>query len=222
MSDEPVRRHSVAEEPTLIKGEIERAEAEARNGLRQFDAGMAAVQDALEKGLQFKLRTSLILALHREALIGISSSAGSFRPAGVAISGSRHQPVGAHQVPELIEELCDYINERWTSASPIHLSSYAMWRLNWIHPFSDGNGRTSRIISYIVLCIATKSLLPGTPTIPDHIVKNRQPYFDALEDADLKFADGATIDVGKMESLLEGLLAKQLMSVIDRARGTPT
>jgi Fic family protein len=221
MSDEPTRRHSVAEEPSLIKGDKERAEAEARNGLRQFDAGMAAVQDALDRGGQFKLRPSLILALHREALIGISSSAGSFRPAGVAISGSRHEPVGAHQVPELIEELCDYVNDRWDVASPIHLAAYVMWRLNWIHPFSDGNGRTSRVISYIVLSVASKIILPGSPTIPDHIVSNRRPYFDALEDADLIFSFEQKIDVGKMEDLLESLLAKQLMSVIKKARGQP-
>ncbi|MCA3564549.1 MAG: Fic family protein [Methylocystis sp.] len=215
------RRHSVAEEVALITDDRLRAEAEARNGLRQFDLGMRAVEDALEKGDQFKLRSSLILSLHRQALQGISPLAGTFRPAGVGIQGSKHNPVGAHLVPELIEEMCDYINDRWKSASPIHLAAYAMWRLNWIHPFSDGNGRTSRIVSYIVLCISTRSRLPGSPTIPDHIVENRKPYFDALEDADRKYAATMSIDVGIMEALLKSLLAKQLMSVITKAAGAP-
>jgi len=55
-----------------------------------------------------------------------------------------------------------------------------MWRLNWIHPFADGNGRTSRILSYVVLSIRSGALPPGTPTIPDLIVENRQPYFAAI------------------------------------------
>ena len=143
----PDRRHSVAEDAELIRDPAEVARAEARNGLRQFDLGLRMVEDALGKGASFKLRPSLLLALHREALTGISAAAGLFRPAGVGIEGSRHAPPGAHLVPELIEELCDYVNGRWRKATPIHLSAYIMWRLNWIHPFVDGNGRTSRVAS---------------------------------------------------------------------------
>jgi Fic family protein len=142
MTNDTPKRHSVAEEPQTVFNENERAETEARNGLIQFDAGMEAVDDAILKGDKFKFRSSLILGLHRKALEGISSQAGTFRPAGVTITGSDHNPIGAHMVPEYVEEMCDYINERLRSASAIHLSAYAMWRLNWIHPFTDGNGRT--------------------------------------------------------------------------------
>ncbi len=174
------KRDSRALEPQLITDPKARAEAEARNVLRQYDAGLAAIQSALERG-SFKLRPSLILALHREALSGVSIFAGNYRPGGVAIEGSRHEPVGAHLVPELVEGLCDYVNENWEKSTPIHLGSYVMWRLNWIHPFADGNGRTSRNASYIVLSVRAGAILPGTPTIPDQIVDNRNPYFDALD-----------------------------------------
>lgn len=97
---EGTRRHSVATEAYLIKDETERAEAEARNGLRQFDAARAMIIDAIDKGAKWKLRPSLLLALHREALQGISLYAGNFRPADVAIQGSEHKPLGAHRVPE--------------------------------------------------------------------------------------------------------------------------
>ncbi|WP_456663465.1 Fic family protein [Bradyrhizobium sp. LB13.1] len=85
-----------------------------------------------------------------------------------------------------------------------------MWRLNWIHPFADGNGRTSRIVSYVVLSVRAGAVLPGTPTIPDQIIDNRKPYFDALDEADLVFRGGGRIDVSKMEDLLASLLANQL------------
>jgi Fic family protein len=68
--------------------------------------------------------------------------------------------------------------------SAVHLSAYTMWRLNWIHPFSDGNGRTSRIFSYILLSVKFGQYIPETMTIPDQIVANRKPYFEALESAD--------------------------------------
>jgi hypothetical protein len=51
--------------------------------------------------------------------------------------------------------------------------------------------------------------LPGTPTIPDQIVDNREPYFEALDAADLAFREGG-VDVLKMEELLGFLLANQL------------
>jgi Fic family protein len=211
------RRDSRALEPDLIKDPQARAEAEARNGLRQYDAGIKVVQSALERS-PFKLRVSLVLALHREALAGISVFAGNFRPAGVKIEGSKHEPVGAHLVPELVEEMCDYVNSCWDESTPIHLGAYIMWRLNWIHPFADGNGRTSRILSYVVLSIRAGAVLPGTPTIPDQIVDNRNPYFDALDSADAAWREGR-IDVSEMEKLLSTLLAKQLANFYESVGG---
>jgi Fic family protein len=202
------RRHSRALEPELIGDPQEKAAAEARNGFRQYDAAIGAIHAALDRGA-FKLRPSLILGLQREALAGISSYAGNYRPGGVAIEGSKHEPVGAHLVPELVEDMCDYVNEHWEESTPIHLAAYVMWRLNWIHPFADGNGRTSRVVSYLVLSVRAGVILPGTPTIPDQIVDNRKPYFDALDAADAAFRDGR-IDVTKMEDLLASLLAAQL------------
>jgi Fic family protein len=215
--DERDRRDSRALEPELISDPLARAAAETRNGLRQYDAAIATIQSALDRG-SFRLRPSLILGLHREALAGISSYAGNYRPGGVAIEGSKHEPVAAHLVPELVEDLCDYVNDRWDTSTPIHLAAYLMWRLNWIHPFADGNGRTSRIISYVVLSIRAGAVLPGTPTIPDYIVDNRQPYFDALDAADLACRTGA-IDVSKMEKLLAALLARQLANFYQAVGG---
>lgn len=215
--EERERRDSRALEPELITDPQEKAAAEARNGFRQYDAAVGAIQTALERGA-FKFRPSLILSLQREALAGISSYAGNYRPGGVAIEGSQHEPVGAHLVPELVEDMCDYVNDHWHQSTPIHLAAYVMWRLNWIHPFADGNGRTSRIVSYVVLSVRAGALLPGTPTIPEQIVDNRKPYFDALDAADSACRAG-TIDVSKMEELLGGLLANQLAEFYKSAGG---
>lgn len=215
--NERERRDSRALEPELVTDPREKAAAEARNGLRQYDAAIGAIQSALERG-SFKLRPSLVLALQREALAGISSYAGNYRPGGVAIEGSTHEPVGAYLVPELLEDMCEYVNTHWEESTPIHLAAYVMWRLNWIHPFADGNGRTSRIISYVVLSVRAGAILPGTPTIPDQIVDNRNPYFEALDAADLACQEGK-IDVSKMEDLLASLLANQLAGFYQSAGG---
>ncbi len=211
------RRDSYAAEPELIKDPQKLAEAEARNGLRQYDSGIAAAQTALERQ-SFKLRLSLILGLHREALAGISNFAGNFRPGSVQITKSDHQPPPFHLVPQLVEEMCDYVNEQWDSATALHLAAYVMWRLNWIHPFADGNGRTSRIVSYVVLTIRSGFILPGTPTIPDQIVSDRSGYFAALDFADSAWKQNR-LDVSAMENLLGGMLAHQLAAFYESAGG---
>jgi Fic family protein len=215
--EEAERRHSRALEPQLITGPQLKAEAEAANGLRQYDLAAQAVLTAIER-LPFRLRASLILSFHREALRGISSYAGNWRPGDVEIQHSRHEPPGAHLVPELVEDMCDYVNSNWETASPIHLGAYVMWRLNWIHPFADGNGRTSRILSFYVLFSKLGALLPGTPTLPDLIKDHRGLYEEALDQAD-DACKKDMIDVSKMEALLEALLAKQLARVYEMAAG---
>jgi len=216
-------RHSRAEEPEQITDPQLVAEAEARNGLRQFDLGIEIVKDALDKienGNAWKLRVSAILSLQREALNGLSIYAGLTRPGPVSISHSAHQPPDNHLVQGLLEEMCDYVNDNWTASTPVHVGAYLMWRLNWIHPFADGNGRTSRIVSYVAMSVRSGVVLPGSPTIPDYIVGHKKPYYDALDAADQAYREGR-IDVSAMEALLGSLLAKQLAAFYETAVGAP-
>jgi Fic family protein len=212
-------RHSEAQEVELISDPDELARQEALNGLCQFDKVVEIVEYYLQPGYAFRLRPSQILTLHRTALEGISKYAGNWRPANIAIGGSAHQPIGAHQVPEMVEELCDYVNQHWNDKTPLHLSAYVMWRLNWIHPFTDGNGRTSRATSYLVLCMRLGYLLPGKRSIPDQIAEDRTPYYKALEAADSAW-NGGHVDLTAMENLLATMLAKQLHAVYEDSIGS--
>ena len=114
-NEEREARESRAAEPELITDPQEKAEAEAANGLRQYDYAVKSVYEALERQ-PFKLRVSRIFSFQREALQGISPFAGLARPAGIEIKGSKHEPPAAHLVQELLEDLCDYVNEHWDLA----------------------------------------------------------------------------------------------------------
>jgi Fic family protein len=168
-------RHSRALDAELITDPDLKAQREVSNGLRQFDAVAEKIEYWTHPERPFKLRLSAILDLHRIALEGLSSYAGNFRPAGIEIKGSKHRPAGAHMLAGLVEEMCDYINDNWKKKSPVHLSSYVLWRLNWIRPFTDGNGRTSRAVSYLVLCVGLGYRLPGSKTIPEQIADEKTP-----------------------------------------------
>lgn len=112
--------------------------------------------------------------------------------------------------------MCEYVNGHWSSASAVHLCAFVLWKLNWIHPFADGNGRTARAVSYVVLSIKLDSILPGTPTIPEQIADDKTPYYAALESADTAFKAGQ-IDVGDLERMLGAMLAKQLLNAAKAA-----
>jgi Fic family protein len=115
--------------------------------------------------------------------------------------------------------MCDYVNLNWLApANAVHLSAYVMWRLNWIHPFFGGNGRSSRAASYLVLSARLGFLLPGVKSIPELIVANRESYYAALRSADRACEAGGQ-DLSAMEDLLSSLLAQQLVSFHELATG---
>lgn len=209
MSDK--ERHSEAAEASLITDEDERARRESANAVGQFDMVLDLIEEVTRTDRPFRLRVSAILSLHRRALDGLSAYAGTTRPGDVSIGKSKHTPPAAHLVPELLEEMCDYVNEKWSEVTALHLCAYVMWRLNWIHPFVDGNGRTSRAVSYYVLCAKLGYVLPGHQTVPEQIAADKEPYYLALEAADEGSKDDA-VDVSEMESLLDDCIANQLLS----------
>ena len=209
-------RHSIAETPLLLSDPDEIARRETENGIRQFNLAVEIIRSFVKDPERpFKLRSSIILQLHKAALEGLHVLAGTYRNTPVKIQGSGHTPPDAAFVSEEVELLCQYVNANWVR-SAIHLASYVLWKLNWIHAFSDGNGRTARIVSYVVLSVKLDSLLPGAPTIPEQIAADKKPYYDALENADKAF-EKEKIDVSVLEALMEATLATQLVSAARQA-----
>jgi Fic family protein len=206
-------RHSEALDPEIISDPIERTHRETRNGLLQAEEVLNWVETFADGQRPFRLRPSMILSLHRIAMEGVKALAGTFRTTPVTIHGSKHQPPLPHLVPELVEDMCEEINQKWlTDTSAIELGAYVLWRMNWIHPFVDGNGRTARAVSYLVLCVRLGYRLPGKKTIPEHIATDKKPYYSALESADAG-------DLVPLSNYLAELLAQQLLEVYDSATG---
>jgi len=150
----------------------------------------------------------MVMKLNLKAVEGLQPDAGRYRLSAMRIKHSKHIPVPAEEVPRYVDEMCEYVNSNWEKPAN-HLAAYVMWRLNWIHPFSDGNGRTSRAVSYLILCVRLKALLPGDRTIPKQIEENKDPYYKRLELADASDLAGS-IDLSEMEVLLTHLLVQQI------------
>lgn len=211
-----VDRETRSKAAHVIEDADERAALEAENALLQFDEVLDLIDLAVRDGRPFRLKPSTILGLHRTAMQGVHPQAGTFRNAPVEIGGSKHNPPHESLVASKVEDLCEWVTRIWNEKSAIELCAYIMWRLNWIHPFADGNGRTTRAVAYLVLCVRSGARLPGFPTIPEQIASDKEPYCNALEALD-EAAEDENTDIAPMMSRLEHYLQQQLQAVLDAA-----
>jgi len=121
-----------------------------------------------------------------------------------------HIPPHFEDVSDLMDRFFSLIHENWTLIdNPTILPAYALWRLNWIHPFIEGNGRTARAASYYLICMKHGRLLPGKRIVPERIRDDRAPYYAALRSADQAWDQGK-LDVSELAKYLGKLLIGQL------------
>jgi Fic family protein len=137
------------------------------------------------KGLVNKKRLDEddILKIHALILQGIDDpSAGRYRNIPVRIAGSPVIMPNYMKVPTLMSEFSRWLRGK-NSMNPVRRAAEAHYRLVSIHPFTDGNGRTSRLLMNLLLMQAG---------YPPAIIRpeDRHDYIAALEKAQL----GGAID----------------------------
>ena len=160
-------------------------------------------QQAQQPPLSF-INQVTICYLHVLCMNILIPNAGDYRIIQVYVSD--YTPPPAERVPPLMKEFVEDLNKKWHSHDHIQIASFALWRLNWIHPFENGNGRTSRAFSYFLMSMKEKINFPvrGDYSI-DNLLQNnfRREYVQALEEAD----NG---NIAPLEQLLENLLKEQV------------
>ncbi len=186
---------------------------EVSNGNRQYDFLHSIVSAATAVGRPF-LSAHVIKALNFHAITCLHPYAGEYRPCQVKVGV--HMPPDHYRVDALMEDFVNYVNRNWSDSDPVVLAAFVLWRLNHIHPFINGNGRTARAACYFVLCLHLGQLLPGKTILPELIRQNRDEYCAALQAAD------QSIPTGKLDiSALHGLLARLVQEQIDSANESP-
>jgi Fic family protein len=202
----------------LLCAPEEKAEREAKNGVDQLDY-IAYLVNELHVDAA---RESYFRELHRLAIEGIYPCGGNYRNANmrVKIEGSRHDLPHEALVPSLVGDLLNFLSTQRNQQSSLERAAYALWRVNWIHPFAGGNGRTARAPTYLLLCIDNGATLPGVPTMPALIYRRRKEYVRALRAADAAEKNG-TPDVSEMAALLRDVLTEQLASAVQKLAMPP-
>ncbi len=102
---------------------------------------------------------------------------GKFRDGEVRIAGSSQIPPTFSEVPKLLNSLATEIRSKRKSNHPVELAAYVHNRLVNIHPFTDGNGRTARLMMNWILI---RSRFP--PVIVEFT--DREQYCNELEKGD--------------------------------------
>ncbi|MFU7501294.1 MAG: Fic family protein [Candidatus Tisiphia sp.] len=119
-----------------------------------------------------------ILSIHALILKGIDDyNAGCYRRVAVRISGSRVIMPNPVKVPNLMADFIAWLNSS-KDMHPVQFAGEAHYRLVTIHPFSDGNGRTARLLMNLILIMA------GYPPAIIRL-QERLPYITSLETAQL-------------------------------------
>lgn len=183
------------------------ARVQEQNLLRQYDLLANCIEIGQRKGIEAFDKYTL-WALNAAAVSNIAQFGGRFREQPIYVG--QHRPPHFSTVANLMDQFLSLIHENWDIMNhPTMLPAYALWRMNWIHPFIEGNGRTARAACYYLICMRAGQLLPGTKIVPERIRENREPYYAALRAADRHWEQG-DFDVSELADYLQGLLADQL------------
>jgi Fic family protein len=177
-----------------------------KNLIRQYDLLTTSIEIGLQQG-PTSFDKYLLWALNHVAVAGLSQFGGRFRQEPIYVGN--HLPPHFREVPDLMDRFVSVIHENWYLWTPTFLASYALWRLNWIHPFIEGNGRTARAACYYLLCARSNVLFGGKKIVPERIRENREPYIAALRASDAAW-DAGHLDLASMTNYLAQLLQAQL------------
>jgi len=173
---------------------------------RQYELLTNCIEIGLMKGA-IAFDKFLLWALNHVAVANISQFGGRFRREPIYVGN--HKPPHFNNVDDWMDRFISTVQENWYIWTPTELAAYGLWRLNWIHPFIEGNGRTARAACYYLLCVRSGALLPGKKIIPERISESRNEYEEALVKADRAWDEGH-LDFSAMENYIAGLLFDQL------------
>ncbi|MBD2150745.1 Fic family protein [Pseudanabaena sp. FACHB-1277] len=161
----------VINEGMTISGKSMREHLEAIN----HKEAILFIEDLVTQKME--LSEYILKQIHGIVLYGIDrKNAGVYRKLPVAIAGSKHLPPQPYLLQDLMEDYFRFYELHKNDLHPVVLAAEMHERLVSIHPFIDGNGRTSRLIMNLIL------LQHGFPlAIIGGDYESRMAYYDALE-----------------------------------------
>ncbi len=176
-----IRGSLAIEGNTLSEGEIRtilegktvvappREVQEVRNAIKVYD-----------QLLQWEsTREANLLTAHKLMMTGLIDDAGVYRSGDVGVMGKEsviHVAPQASRVPQLMADLFGWLST--TDAHPLIASAVFHYEFEFIHPFSDGNGRIGRLWQTLIL--SRWRPLFGELPVESMIHQRQEGYYEAL------------------------------------------
>ena len=181
--------------------ELVSQKAEPRNRSEQEIAGYREVLATIHESYEYITpRPNIILQLHRD-LYSYSQGniGGTYKNSDNVIAetdAEGHQkarfiPVPAFQTAEAIDELCARFLEAWEANLIDKLILIPMFILDFlcIHPFNDGNGRMSRLLT-LLLFYKAGYIVGKYVSMEMLIEKTKETYYEALQASSVGWHEG--------------------------------
>ncbi len=149
------------------------------NDVIETKAHMQVYEQMISKKEKFSL--DLILKYHKQLFqLTKPNHAGSFRNGPISIGGSEYTPpTSRFEVDLLFKELMKWVHTMKKEYNPVFLAAIFHLRFVSIHPFEDGNGRITRLLTNYILFWEDFPLF-------DLDAKYRKTYYNALERSNLR------------------------------------
>lgn len=177
---------SLDQSERLISGErMQNVDAEDVKELLNYRKAFDFVADYVFS--QGTITEGLIREIHRHLVEGVrenTAQPGQYRAIQNYVANSKTKeiiyiPPAPYDVPVLLAELTDWLQNEKT-IPPVLAAGIAQFQLVHIHPFVDGNGRASRLLS--TLCLYRSGYdFKKLFTISEYYDRNRQDYYQALQ-----------------------------------------
>ena len=195
-----------------------KSKAEPRNRSEQEIAGYREVLSLIHDSYDYMvLRTNVILQLHRDLYqFSPASYGGSFKNSDNVIaeidssgqSRVRFQPLSAFETPDAVERLTNTFVEaiRTEKYDPLLLVPLFILDFLCIHPFNDGNGRMSRLLTLLLL-YRSGYIVGKYISVEMIIEKTKETYYEVLQESSAGWYEGKNAYLPFVKYYLEVILS---------------
>ena len=159
-------------------------------------AGYRDVLNTIHESYEYiPINANYILQLHRNLYKFIGNvDGGKFKTGDNIIRETdekgnekvRFCPVPAWETPESIDRLCEAFRDAKEEVDPLILSGMFILDFLCIHPFNDGNGRMSRLLTLLLL-YQSGFIVGKYISIEKIIEQSKETYYEALQDSSVKW-----------------------------------
>lgn len=172
-------------EKLLAGKKVSDADADDTRELLNYRDAFDLVTEYLDSGEA--ITEALIREIHKRLVIGVRGDTalpGQYRKGQNYVVNSKtkqviYTPPDAAEVAGLMQELVDWLRSEH-GVNPVLEAGIAQFQLVHVHPFNDGNGRTSRLLS--TLCLYRKGYdFKRLFTISEYYDRDRPSFYKAIQ-----------------------------------------